>query len=326
MAGRWRERGMLINDMDSGGEGFWPTMVKTADGRVYLQAINHTSSIVRVDGLASVKRLPDVPVTVTPQMLTECGEHFLWADRNRIKRQGRKRLAVAMVRQPPVVDGKLDEWSGADWVAIDSMTYAAAAVFGDRLYVAFKTAHPELIENAGGTPWQALFKSGGGLDIMLAADPAAEKAGKTSGALRLLTAKVNGVHQSILYRPVAQGDKRPASFSSPWRTIEFDQVMDVSKDVEFAEGKGTVTVREPNAFGATNRHFRRNDLRGFRPALPAGVEGKAGDDAAGRSGRVDRQWHGHRAACLLEQQGDDRGRGRADRSHARSGTLGRLDA
>jgi hypothetical protein len=247
------KRGMRINDMDSGGEGFWPTMVKTADDRVYLQAINHTSSIVRVDGLASVKRLPDVPVTVTPQMLTACGEHFLWADRNRIKRQGRKKLAVAMVRQPPVVDGKLDEWSGADWVAIDSMTYAAAAVSGDRLYVAFKTAHARLIENAGGTPWQALFKSGGGLDIMLAADPVTEQAGKTSGALRLLTAKVNGAHQSILYRPVAQGDKQPASFSSPWRTIEFDQVMEVSKDVEFAEGKGTVEVREPNAFGATSR-------------------------------------------------------------------------
>jgi len=269
-------RGMNINDMDSGGEGFWPTITKTADGRVYLQAINHTSSIVRVDGLASVQRLPDVPVTVTPKMLKECGEYFQWAERTRIARQGRKRLTLAVLRQPPAVDGTLDEWSGADWAAIDSMTYAAVAVSGDRLYVAFKTAHPKLIENAGGSPWQALFKSGGGLDIMLAADPQAEKAGKTSGALRLLTAKVNGAHQSILYRPVAQGDKRPASFSSPWRTIEFDQVLDVSKDVEFAEGKGTVTVREPNAFGATSRPSAATTYEVSVPLSLLGWKGKPG--------------------------------------------------
>ena len=198
-----------------------------------------------------------------------------------------------MVRQPPVVDGKLGEWSGADWAAIDSMTYAAAAISGDRLFVAFKTAHPGLIENAGGTPWQALFKSGGGLDIMLVADPVTEKAGKTSGALRLLTAKVDGAHQSILYRAVVQGEKRPASFSSPWRTIEFDQVMEVSKDVVFADGKGTVRCAIANAFGATQPNLRRDDLRDFRPALAAGVEGQAGDDVAGRSWRVDRQWYRH---------------------------------
>ena len=84
------KRGMNINDMDSGGEGFWPTITKTADGHVYLQAINHTSSIVRVDGLSSVKRLPNVRVTVTPQMLKECGEYFLWADRNRIGARAEK--------------------------------------------------------------------------------------------------------------------------------------------------------------------------------------------------------------------------------------------
>ena len=279
--GNWRARGEAgheINDMDSGGEGFWPTMVKTADGNVYFQAINHTSSIVRVDGLASVKRLPYVQVTVTPQMLTECGEYFLWADRNRIARQGRKKLTVAILRQPPAVDGKLDAWSGADWAAIDSMTYAAAAIAGERLYVAFKTAHPKLIENAGGSPWQALFKSGGGLDIMLAADPEAEKSGKrpAPGDQRLLTAKVNGAHRSILYRPVAQGEKRPASFSSPWRTIEFDQVVDVSKDVEFAEGKGTVTVREPNAFGATSRPSAATTYEISVPLSLLGLKAKPG--------------------------------------------------
>ena len=88
---------------------------------------------------------------------------------------------------------------------------------------------------------------------MLAAAAVTATPEKCPAALRLLTAKVNGAQQSILYRPVARGERRPASFSSPWRTIEFDQVMDVSKDVVFAEGKGTVEVREPNAFGIMRR-------------------------------------------------------------------------
>lgn len=246
-------RGMNINDMDSGGEGFYPTITKTADGKVYLQAINHTSSIVRVDGLESVRRLPEKKIEVTAEMLKDCSEMNIAREMETILKSGRKKLVVNIFDKAPVVDGKLDDWDLAEWIMLEPKTYAAMAVSHGRLYLAFRTSRQNLADNAGGSPWQALFKSGGGLDLMLSSEKASDK-NKTpkAGDLRLLTAKVGEKHQSILYRPLAKGEKKPASFSSPSRTIEFEQVLDVSKDVEFAQGSDNFTESYRNAaFGIT---------------------------------------------------------------------------
>ncbi len=65
-----------------------------------------------------------------------------------------------------MVDGKLDDWAGADWATIDrsgvaaffdshSKPYdvtAAVAVSGHRLYAAFRTGDAQLLRNSGETP------------------------------------------------------------------------------------------------------------------------------------------------------------------------------
>ncbi|MEI6421925.1 MAG: hypothetical protein WCP55_06875, partial [Lentisphaerota bacterium] len=241
-------RGMNINDMDSGGEGFYPTITKTADGKVYLQAINHTSSIVRVDGLESVRRLPDKKIKVTAETLKDCSEMNIAREMENISKSGRKKLLVNIFDKAPVVDGKLDDWDLAEWIMLEPKTYAAMAVSQGRLYLAFRTSREKLADNAGGSPWQALFKSGGGLDLMLSPEePSDKNKSPKAGDQRLLTSKVGEKHQSILYRPLAKGEKKPASFSSPSRTIEFEQVLDVSKDVEFAQGSDSFTEAYYNA-------------------------------------------------------------------------------
>ena len=55
---------------------------------------------------------------------------------------------------------------------------ATVAVAGDRLYAAFRTGDPNLLQNSGETPL-APFKTGGALDLMIGADPAPTTPGRT---------------------------------------------------------------------------------------------------------------------------------------------------
>ena len=206
-------RGMNINDMDSGGEGFWPTITKTADGHVYLQAINHTSSIVRVDGLGSAKRLPEKSVTVTADMLRRCVDATAAREAAEISIKGRKRLVAPIMSVPPVVDGRLDEWSLNQWAMIEPRTWASIAASGDRLYLAFRSSRRNLMDNAGGSPWQALFKSGGGLDLMLSpGKPSEKESAPKAGDLRLLTARSGGgISRYCISRSPMAGRVQPPS-------------------------------------------------------------------------------------------------------------------
>ncbi len=135
---------------------------------------------------------------------------------------------------------------GAQWATIDERqvqvgdwgrrkvaTAAALAVCGDRLYVAMKTDSTNLLANSGES-LQNLFKTGGGIDLMIGTNPSADPKRKSAAAgdVRLLVAQVKGKTMAVLYRPVAAGAKaEPVQFSSPLRTVTFDRVEDVSDQV-----------------------------------------------------------------------------------------------
>ena len=141
------------------------------------------------------------------------------------------------------MDGKLDDWAGADWVDINKSgvaanfnsnskpfnVTAAAAVAGDRLYVAYRTGDPQLLRNSGEMT-TAPFRTGGALDLMIGADPKADphREKPAAGDVRLVVTRVKNRTWAVLYRPVAPGTKEPVPFSSPWRTITIDKVIDVS--------------------------------------------------------------------------------------------------
>jgi hypothetical protein len=244
-------RGMLLNDITLYDEEFWSTVSQEADGKVYCVVGKSHSSIVRVDNIESIRRLTPFQIEVTTELLEQARIHRLDREAERQALMGRDRLEARVTPDAPKVDGTANEWNDDRWVTIDERdndrlnaetggrVEAAVRVAGDRLFVAYRTKDSRLLDN-GGDAWQFLFKTGGALDLMLgtnaAADPKRTKA--EAGDLRLLVTMMKGKPSAVLYQPVATDRQHTASFSSPWRTIDFDRVVDVSDELILSAGAG----------------------------------------------------------------------------------------
>lgn len=244
-------RNMDVTDVSLHDENFWPSMTQTPDGKVFVIDGGRTS-LVRVDGLDTLKRLPDQKLTVTTGDLDKARDWFARAELARQKARGTGILTVPLRADAPTVDGKLDDWSAtADWAMIDrrgtkanfnsdSRPYEVSAslcVAGDRLFAAWRTTEKDLLNNSGETP-NALFKTGGCLDLML----------QTDTDQRLLVTLVKGQPRAVLYRSKVPGTAQPVGFSSPWRTIHIDVVADITTQVTFATDKaGNYEISVPLA-------------------------------------------------------------------------------
>jgi hypothetical protein len=253
-------RGMVLDDLSLHDENFWPTIAQTGDGQVYLVDGARTS-IVRVDGLESIRRLPATSLNVTDEDLRRAQAWHVEQEAERQRAKGSGILQVVLRDTPVVVDGKLDDWAGAPWVTVDDRgtkawfqsnakpysVQAAVAVVGDRLYAAFKTGDAGLLKNAGDAV--APFKTGGALDLMLGADPKADRARRqpVAGDQRLLVTQAGQQVLAVVYRAVVPGTKQPVPFSSPWRTITLDEVRDVSDQVRLAGSEGNYELSVPLA-------------------------------------------------------------------------------
>jgi hypothetical protein len=241
-------RGMLLNEVTLHDENFFPTITQTSDGAVYLCDGGRTS-LVRVDGLEDIRRLPATELRVTADDLKSAAAWRVQAEALRQAARGSGTLVVALRKDAPVVDGRLGDWAGAAWAVIDRRGTAAhfnsdskpyditgaVAVAGDRLYAAFRTQDAELLKNSGETA-NAPFKTGGCIDLMLGTNPAADpkRPRPVAGDQRLLITQVKGRTLALLYRAVVPGTTEPVPFSSPWRTITLDRVDDVSEQVQLA--------------------------------------------------------------------------------------------
>jgi hypothetical protein len=242
-------------------ENFWPTLTQTSDGQVYLMN-GGRAALVRLDGLETIRRLPDTMLRVGPDELQKAQAYLVAAEAQRQQSQGRGVLEIALRATAPTVDGKLDDWAGAAWVDIDksgvaanfnsnSKPYdvtAAVSISGDRLYAAFRTGNDKLLQNSGAVP-NAPFKTGGALDLMLGVNPAADpkRAAPVVGDLRLLVTMAQGKPLAVLYQAVVPGTKNPVPFSSPWRTITLDRTDDVSAQVQLAGAGGNYELSIPLA-------------------------------------------------------------------------------
>lgn len=248
-------RNMDVTEVSLHDENFWPSITRTRDGKTYVVDGARTS-LVRLDGLDTIQRLPSQSIEVTAKELQAAEEWFVQAAASDPQSRLRTPLTVTMSDKAPTVDGNLAEWpTGPDhWATIDrrgtkanfnsnSKPYDASAaltIAGDRLYAAYRTSEADLLRNSGESP-NALFKHGGCLDLMLATDATADPLRKqpVAGDLRLLVTLVQGKPRGVLYRAVVPGTTNPIGFSSPWRTLTLDAVEDVSPYLQFAtDGKG----------------------------------------------------------------------------------------
>jgi hypothetical protein len=242
-------RNMDVTDVSLHDENFWPSITQTADGKIFLVDGARTS-LVRVDGLDSLKAIPETTLAVTAEDLGRAADWFARAEAKRQGERGSGVLSVPLRSTPPTVDGKFDDWPATtDWAAIDrrgvranfnsdSKPYevtAAAAVSGNMLYAAWRTSEKNLLANSTETA-NAPFKHGGCLDIMLATDATApaDRAAAAPGDLRLLVTRVKDKPLALVYRAKVPGTKQPVPFSSPWRTVNIDVVEDVSDSVSLA--------------------------------------------------------------------------------------------
>ena len=254
-------RNMKLNKVSTHDENFWPSITQTEDGAVYIVDGGHTT-LVRVDNLDTIRRLPTQRIQISEEDMIAAREYHTQREVARQKQEGSRTLKVAMRKTAPVVDGKLEEWRGSDWAAVDkrgvaawfdskSRPYnvsAAVCVSGGKLYAAWRTSEPELLKNSGEMA-NAPFKTGGALDIMIGADPRADpkRAQPVQGDIRLLITRVKGKNLALVYRAVVPGTKEPVPFSSPWRTVHIDRVDDVSDQVQLAVEKGGHEISVPLA-------------------------------------------------------------------------------
>ena len=220
------KRNASLKGFTLGEENFWPTWSQTPDGKVYLMN-GGASSLIRLDGLESIRRLPATALQVTGGFAKSAGLARRGWRPQRQQEKGRAPLEIAIISHAPSVDGSIEEWAGAAWVDIDksgvkanfnsnSKPYditAALAISGDRLYAAFRTGDAKLLQNSGEVP-NAPFKTGGALDLMLGTNPAADpkRTKPVEGDLRLLVTLVKGVPKAVLYRAVVPGTKSLCRF------------------------------------------------------------------------------------------------------------------
>lgn len=281
---RWNmpvaERGMDLSGLTLNDENFWPTIAQGPDGVVYL-VDGGRSSLVRLEGLESLRRLPDSMLTISREDLERSRAYLVSAEAARQQAQGSGVLTVVGRRTTPTVDGKLDDWPSMHWVDIDKRGVKAyfnsqsrpydvtgtVAVADGRLYAAWRTGDAKLLENSGEMPI-APFKTGGALDLMIGANSSAdpERAAPVQGDSRLIVTRVAGKLRALLYRAVVPGtaDSAKVPFSSPWRTITFDKVEDISRHVELGAADGNYEISVPL------------ELLGLRPAPGAAVKGDIG--------------------------------------------------
>ncbi|MCK6487817.1 MAG: hypothetical protein L6R48_05645 [Planctomycetes bacterium] len=253
-------RGMLLNEVTLSEECFWPTMTQTTTGEVFIQD-GYRQSLVRVDGLSAIRRLQAPAITVDARQLAEAQAWFVQAEVERQRAQGAVALAVDLAPAAPLVDGRLDDWKGAEWATIDvrrrqtgdwssveERITGAVRISGDRLYVAWRTADAHLLKNSAAT-WQTLFKSGGCLDLMIGADPKADakRSQPAAGDCRLLVSMSGGKLIAVLYRPVVPGTPAEARFpfTSPVATVHMDKVELVSEQVVLAGAAGDYELSVP---------------------------------------------------------------------------------
>jgi hypothetical protein len=226
-----------MNDYSLQEEAFWPSISQTSDSAIYI--IGGTSSIMRLDGLDGIRRLPLSTINVSAPMLVAAQQYFLQSEAVRQQAQKQGPLTIPILGNAPTVDGKLGEWNDADFVPIDKKSFAAIAIAGNRLYAAWKTDDASLLSNKPES-LPNLFKTGGALDLML---------GNVEGGQRLLVARVEGKPTAVLYRTQdVQAGTEPTKFISSLginKTTSIDRVENVSNQIVLAQDGNNYELSVP---------------------------------------------------------------------------------
>jgi len=240
-------RGMDVTDVNYIDECFNPTITQFDDGRIIMVVGKTHSSVVQVHGLDSIRRFTGGAIGIDKK---DVGRIMQYGKDLAAWRQAQEKAELLFVRKAekaPVIDGDFSDWKHPAWIVVQrervaagfggrEVDYTAAAVSCDRdnLYVALRSRARNVLNNEGGDI-RHLFKTGGGLDIQLAAlDPVKGRKQAAEGDVRILVAMVKGKLLAVRYRPVVPGTKEPVVYDSPVAETRVDSVDDVSGRIRAA--------------------------------------------------------------------------------------------
>jgi hypothetical protein len=220
--------GMAITGLSFEAEHFWPFMFGLDDGNVYLSVGKWHSSIVRLDGLDKVRRIDLGKIDVTAGMIAAAANVRKEKAANDTMRN---EIFVPVIQAR--INGDLSEWPAKGWATINPKCSFQVGLSGDKLVVAYRTDQNQLLLNSA-SEFPFAFTQGGGLDLMLRTSGAGEDKNPGQGDIRLFVTKKDGKVLAVLYRQKAAGGGNRQTFASPVGQVTFDDVKDVSEDVEVA--------------------------------------------------------------------------------------------
>lgn len=250
-------QGMIVDDVSFKSEHFWPAIDQAEDGTVYLTAGKEASCVFEVLGLETIRRLPARTFEVTAAMLADLQAMKIVPGESR---KVEKTMTVGIRKERPSVDGRLDDWSDADWVEISPRFgyQGAVAISGEVLYAAWRTGDPQVLRNSAADGWQYLFATGGALDLMVRTDlkakpPKRQRHGPenqqaAAGDVRLLVTRVDDpLHGPVrAVRFEQEGEPGEAvHYTSPVGKVRMADVRDVSSRVRLAQDGGNYELAVP---------------------------------------------------------------------------------
>jgi len=241
-----------LSDVRPGQEHYGGQVVKAEDGKVYAIAGHNHVSIVLVEGLERLQRLPVATVAVSPTDLTAAQTWTLQTQTLEHAREEPKVAKLPFIPRAMTIDGELSDWPDELFMTIHDYwqrsfmsppkyilhTQGALAYDEQNLYVALRTIDSAPMANTA-QDLQKLFKFGAAIDVTLGlaanADPARKQ--PVTGDVRLLISEAHGKPVVVIYHPVAPGvpaDKH-VRFVSPVAQTDMDMVT-VIEDANVAVG------------------------------------------------------------------------------------------
>lgn len=234
-------RGMPMDNTTAGGESFGGNFTRTPDGKVYVTLGSTDARVMEVTGLDSIQRL-EGKFEYTAENYAQAQQ---LAQSRAIEAAKPKTYRVAKSSTSAVIDGKPRDWP--ELLAKDgevvTIQESQRQRFGrvqlrydsENLYVAWLALVPRSAMKNSGQDFRLLFKTGDVVDLMLGPDGPNPKG---EGNVRLLFSQLGDQTVTVLNRKLSPG--APAAehfeFSSPWRTIAFDQVA-LADTVKVATGE-----------------------------------------------------------------------------------------
>lgn len=201
--------GLPINDTTLGGEAFNGWIGRQRDGKVRMTYGYTDVRIAEVTGLDTVRELPPVPLTFSPEGVT-AAKAFVPKVASDGLREAIVPRGVAFrgdpseaVREPTVVVRAGRDEVARAWLRADDTA----------LHVLLRVEDATPWKNASGEAVTA-FKTGDGVSVYAA------PAGAKAGGRRVHVAPVDGKPVAVAFRPDGPDDK-PFEFRSPVRTVRF---------------------------------------------------------------------------------------------------------